>query len=149
MAEAMKFTTNVIVNSARPAAMSVDNAKSDASGARNAMWADTLLPPASSTCGVNSKRGEMIISTAMVSPRARPRPSIVPPMMPPRPKGNATTRIIPHRVLPSAYAPSRSPGGTWENAGETYYFCGPGCNRAFQKEPEAYLSGDKKLDMEE
>jgi YHS domain-containing protein len=41
------------------------------------------------------------------------------------------------------------PGGTWEHAGETYYFCGPGCNRAFQKEPEAYLSGDKKLDMEE
>ncbi|PCH79648.1 MAG: YHS domain-containing protein [Rhodospirillaceae bacterium] len=31
--------------------------------------------------------------------------------------------------------------------GETYYFCGPGCNRAFQKEPEAYLSGDKKIEM--
>ena len=38
-------------------------------------------------------------------------------------------------------------GGTWEHNGETYYFCGPGCNRAFQKEPEAYLSGDKKVDM--
>ncbi|MCH7744559.1 MAG: YHS domain-containing protein [Chloroflexi bacterium] len=38
-------------------------------------------------------------------------------------------------------------GGTWEHNGETYYFCGPGCNRAFQKEPEAYISGEKKIDM--
>ena len=38
-------------------------------------------------------------------------------------------------------------GGTWEHDGETYYFCGPGCNRAFQKEPKAYLSGEKKVDM--
>ena len=41
------------------------------------------------------------------------------------------------------------PGGTWEHAGVAYYFCGPGCNRAFQKEPEGYLSGEKKLDMGE
>ena len=41
----------------------------------------------------------------------------------------------------------KPPGGTWEYQGETYYFCGPGCNRAFQKEPEAYLSGDKKVQM--
>ena len=38
-------------------------------------------------------------------------------------------------------------GGVWEYQGTAYYFCGPGCNRAFQKEPEAYLSGDKKLQM--
>jgi YHS domain-containing protein len=38
-------------------------------------------------------------------------------------------------------------GGSYEYNGETYYFCGPGCNRAFQKEPEAYLSGDKKIEM--
>ena len=38
-------------------------------------------------------------------------------------------------------------GGTHEHNGETYYFCGPGCKRAFQKEPEAYLSGDKKIEM--
>jgi YHS domain-containing protein len=42
---------------------------------------------------------------------------------------------------------ARPRGGTWEYKGQTYYFCGPGCNRAFQKEPEAYLSGEKKLDM--
>ena len=38
-------------------------------------------------------------------------------------------------------------GGSWEHEGETYYFCGPGCNRAFQKEPQAYLSGEKKMEM--
>lgn len=39
------------------------------------------------------------------------------------------------------------PGGAWEHEGQTYYFCGPGCNRAFQREPEAYLSGEKKMKM--
>ncbi len=42
---------------------------------------------------------------------------------------------------------SRPPGGTYEYQGATYYFCGPGCNRAFQREPDAYLSGDKKIQM--
>ena len=42
----------------------------------------------------------------------------------------------------------RPPGGTQEYEGETYYFCGPGCNRSFQKEPQSYLSGDKKLEMD-
>ena len=39
------------------------------------------------------------------------------------------------------------PGGTYTHDGVTYYFCAPGCNRAFQKEPEEYLSGRKKVDM--
>ena len=38
-------------------------------------------------------------------------------------------------------------GGTWEYNNLTYYFCGPGCNRAFQKEPEPYLSGEKRVEM--
>lgn len=38
-------------------------------------------------------------------------------------------------------------GGTFQHEGETYYFCGPGCNKAFEKEPEAYLSGEKKMEM--
>ncbi len=42
---------------------------------------------------------------------------------------------------------NRPPGGSYEYNGETYYFCGPGCNRAFQREPEAYLSGEKKMKM--
>ena len=39
------------------------------------------------------------------------------------------------------------PGGTHEHQGETYYFCAPGCRVAFSKEPEAYLSGEKKMEM--
>ena len=39
------------------------------------------------------------------------------------------------------------PGGEYDHEGHYYYFCSPGCNRAFQKEPEAYLSGRKKVDM--
>ena len=42
----------------------------------------------------------------------------------------------------------KPPGGTWEHDGVTYYFCGPGCNRAFQKDPQAYLSGEKTMHME-
>ena len=41
---------------------------------------------------------------------------MVPPMIPPRPKGRTTARIIPQRVDPSASAPSRSPSGACENA---------------------------------
>ena len=38
-------------------------------------------------------------------------------------------------------------GGTAEHEGVTYYFCGPGCRVAFQKEPQAYLSGEKSVEM--
>lgn len=34
-----------------------------------------------------------------------------------------------------------NPAGTSEYNGQTYYFCSPGCKRAFDKEPEKYLSG--------
>ena len=41
----------------------------------------------------------------------------------------------------------KPPGGSWEHDGATYYFCGPGCNRAYQKDAELYLSGEKRIDM--
>ena len=31
------------------------------------------------------------------------------------------------------------PGGTSEHAGETYYFCAPGCRKAFEMSPGTYL----------
>ena len=34
------------------------------------------------------------------------------------------------------------PGGKSEHQGATYYFCGPGCKVAFEKEPEKYLADD-------
>ena len=42
---------------------------------------------------------------------------------------------------------AKSGGGMYEYKGTKYYFCGPGCNRAFQKDPESYLSGEKKMSM--
>ena len=42
---------------------------------------------------------------------------------------------------------SKPNGGSYAYNGETYYFCAPGCNRAFQKDPQAYLSGEKKISM--
>ena len=38
-------------------------------------------------------------------------------------------------------------GGTHDHDGQTYYFCGPGCRVAFSREPEAYLSGEKRIEM--
>ena len=43
--------------------------------------------------------------------------------------------------------PTRPAGGSHEHQGKTYYFCGPGCRVAFSKEPGAYLSGAKSVEM--
>lgn len=34
------------------------------------------------------------------------------------------------------------PGGKSDYQGTTYYFCAPGCKRAFDQEPEKYLSAE-------
>jgi len=33
----------------------------------------------------------------------------------------------------------QNPRGTHEYNGETYYFCSPGCERSFEKDPEKFL----------
>ena len=38
-------------------------------------------------------------------------------------------------------------GGGATHAGKAYYFCGPGCRVAFEKDPEGYLSGEKSIKM--
>ena len=53
-----------------------------------------------------------IIDTAMVSPRARPSPSIVAPTIPLLAYGRTAIRIDSYLVAPSARAPSRSSRGT-------------------------------------
>ena len=42
---------------------------------------------------------------------------------------------------------NKPPGGSYQYNDKTYYFCAPGCNRAFQRDPESYLSGSKKIQM--
>ena len=32
------------------------------------------------------------------------------------------------------------PGGKSDHQGRTYYFCAPGCKRAFDKEPQKYVT---------
>ena len=34
-----------------------------------------------------------------------------------------------------------------ENQGQTYYFCAPGCRRAFESEPDKYLDPGYKPSM--
>lgn len=36
---------------------------------------------------------------------------------------------------------------TWEYKGTTYYFCGKGCQRAFEKDPEKYLREGPSMHM--
>src|ERR1700743_3392121 len=49
---------------------------------------------------------ERMIATAIVSPSARPRPSIAPEITEERPNGSTVVRIISQRVAPRACAPS-------------------------------------------
>jgi len=35
---------------------------------------------------------------------------------------------------------SNTPGGKSEHGGKAYYFCAPGCKRAFDKEPQKYAA---------
>ena len=60
-------------------------------------------------------------------------------------KGGGATATDP--VCHMSVDTKNPPGGSWKYSDEIYYFCGPGCNRAFQKEPDGYLSGEKKLEM--
>ncbi len=43
--------------------------------------------------------------------------------------------------------PDNPNGGSWDYEDSSYYFCAPGCKIAFQKDPESYLSGEKKVEM--
>ena len=61
-------------------------------------------------------------------------------------KKKISTAIDP--VCAMSVETSKAPGGQYKYKDVTYYFCGTGCNKAFQKEPEEYLSGRKKVDMD-
>jgi YHS domain-containing protein len=43
--------------------------------------------------------------------------------------------------------PDNANGGSWDYEDSSYYFCAPGCKIAFKKDPESYLSGEKKIEM--
>src|SRR5699024_7142781 len=113
---AMRFTPKVTANRMRPEAISASTPVLPASGRWLAMFAaiDWCWP------GWSRKKliaypGESTISTAIVSPSARPRPSIAAEMMPERPNGRTAWRIISHRVAPRAREASSCSRGVCRN----------------------------------
>ena len=69
------------------------------------IMSEATLPPApSKICQFIWKTILSTVYTATVSPKARPSPSIAPPITPLRPCGITTALIIAHLVAPSAYA---------------------------------------------
>jgi hypothetical protein len=65
---------------------------------------------------VTAPETERMIVTAIVSPRARPRPSMAPLITEERPNGRTVIRIVSQRVAPSACAPSCSRRGACAKA---------------------------------
>ena len=51
----------------------------------------------------------------------------------------ATTATDPICLMPVDTANPN--GGSSEHAGQTYYFCAPGCRIAFERDPEGWASG--------
>src|SRR5690606_11221809 len=102
---ANRLTARVITNSTRPAAMSSDNRRPAASGEFRAISEGIVWLPLPIRFQENGP-GDRMMATAIVSPSARPSPSIVPPITPGAPKGRTAVRIISHRVAPSARAAS-------------------------------------------
>ena len=71
-----------------------------------------MSPPGSVMCVSMTKPEFSTSATAIVSPRARPSPSIEAEMMPARPNGRTAVRTISHLVAPSAQAASIVSPGT-------------------------------------
>ncbi len=108
--------TSVIANRTRPEAIRALISTPDDSGNWSAMLAaigvglDWLI-----RLKVTTPDTDRMIVTAIVSPSARPRPSIEPLITAERPNGSTAIRIISHRVAPRASAPSWSLLGVCEN----------------------------------
>src|SRR5262245_33206220 len=112
---AAMFTSSVITNSTRPEAISVFTATPDDSGKLSAMSAAIVDGFAwLIRLNVTSPDTERMIATAIVSPRARPRPSMAPLITADLPNGRTVILIISQRVAPSASAPSWSLRGVCE-----------------------------------
>ncbi len=106
------LTSSVMTNSTRPEAISASRPITVASLNLLAMFWAKVPPPGSSRLALMSKVGERTMATAIVSPSARPRPSIEAEMMPERPKGITDIRMTSQRVAPRARAASSCMRGT-------------------------------------
>ena len=79
----------------------------------SAMLAAKVMPPGSVMCGLMTNVADSMRATAMVSPSARPRPSIEAEIMPGLANGKIAWRTISQRVAPSARDASMCARGTW------------------------------------
>ena len=104
-ARAAMLTTSVTANRTRPAAISALTSRPEDSGKSSAMFAAIVDGFAELIrLNVTSPETDSTIATAIVSPSARPRPSIDALIMADRPNGRTVMRIISQRVAPSASA---------------------------------------------
>ena len=114
MAFAAANTTKVITKSKNPSAKSVEKWKPSASPNSLARTDAMEVPGENSEVGI---RFALPITkvTAMVSPKARPKPSITPPITPFWVYGSTTCRTTSHVVHPKPYADSRKIAGVISN----------------------------------
>src|SRR5690606_6443341 len=113
---AAEFTASVMTNSTSPVAINALTPSAFASGNCSATFAAIVwCRPTWSRARLYVRPGPRIMSTAMVSPRARPRPSIAALTTPDRPNGSTAIRTISHRVAPSASAASSCRRGVARN----------------------------------
>src|SRR5215213_3903256 len=116
-ARAAMLVTRVIANSTSPVAIRALIARPEDSGKSRAMLAAIVEGFAwLIRLKLTAPETERMIVTAIVSPRARPRPSMAPLITEDLPNGRTVIRIISHRVAPSAWAPSVSLRGVWAKA---------------------------------
>ena len=115
IARAVMLTTSVMANNTRPDAISAPCPTSPASPNRLAMFAAMVLPPGPRKSKLTAYTLPSVSASAMVSPSARPRPSMTEAMMPGRPYGKTAVRIISHFVAPSASAASSLADGVCWN----------------------------------
>src|SRR5699024_943747 len=111
---AMRLTMNVRMKSTRPAAMYAPVG----SGWLNSALAEAIFeakvkPPSKSDRALGVLAARRMMSTATVSPSARPRASIEPAIMPDLAYGKQVIRIFSHLVAPSARAASWWSDGVW------------------------------------
>src|SRR5437762_12364261 len=79
---ATAFTMSVMTNSVAPTAISADKWRSLVASLNSFAINDAIVYPGANNDADISGRFPITMVTAIVSPRARPRPSIIPPMMP-------------------------------------------------------------------
>src|SRR5205807_892483 len=109
---AIALMMTVITNSRKPTSKRAERYMVVVASLNSLAMAAAIVKPGCSTETLMSCRLPISMVTAMVSPSARPRPSMIAPMMPARPYGRTADHTASQRVAPSPSAASRWLPGT-------------------------------------